>query len=75
MLMCAEALRGSRAGIKELNRQLEPPPPEVWHNHRRIFFKCAPLEGHNELYTFQPPFGLHQYDSRFQGSAKGGRAA
>jgi len=33
--------------------------------HRRLFLKCAPFVGTNELHLYRPPFGLHRYDSRF----------
>jgi tRNA (mo5U34)-methyltransferase len=62
--LCAQALKGSRSGTQALIRQIEPHPKLS----RRVFLKCIPIEGVNEIYAYQPPFGLHRYDSRFQDS-------
>ncbi len=41
------------------------PPQPSSTLHRRLFLKCAPFVGTNELHLYRPPFGLHRYDSRF----------
>lgn len=33
---------------------------------RRMFLRCSPFEGVNELHSYRPPFGLHKYDYRYQ---------
>ena len=78
--MCAEALRGSRAGIKSMAEvllpapppaPLAPPPPPAPlplppTASKRIFMTCRPFVGANDKHLYEPPFGLHVYDSRFQ---------
>ncbi len=63
--MCAQALRGARRAITALARHTEPGPMA----HRRVFLKCVPFQGANTIHAYRPPFGLHRYDSRFNGSS------
>ena len=58
-----EMLKKSRLGILALAHELEPMLPSTLQ--RRLFLKCAPFVGTNELHYYRPPFGLHKYDSRF----------
>jgi tRNA (mo5U34)-methyltransferase len=56
--MGCQALLGSRSGIAA-----QVPPMTA---NRRVFLTCKPVERENPLHAYQPPFGLHQYDSRFK---------
>jgi tRNA (mo5U34)-methyltransferase len=78
--MCAQALSGSFAGVKGLCHQVEAPPAPAPSIHtmpsskdnQRVFLKCVPREGANEIYCYRPPFGLREYDARFRdGGARG----
>jgi tRNA (mo5U34)-methyltransferase len=61
--MAWEALRGSRAGMSALAQRL--------YAARRVFLKCVPFVGENEVHVNRPPFGLDVYDSRFSDSRAG----
>lgn len=73
---CWEALRGSRAGVEEMNRRVNPPRSiaeapagEVWPVGRLIVV-CSAFEGASPAHpSYRPPLGLHQYDPRFRGPA------
>jgi hypothetical protein len=60
--MCRDVLGGSRGRIKKMMSRIEGPPMV---SHQRLFSKCVPFAGPNELHVYKPPFGLHQYDDRF----------
>jgi tRNA (mo5U34)-methyltransferase len=57
--LCAQVLFGSRGGLRAALRQ-------VASVGRRFVVRCAPFVGVNELHAYRPPFGLHDYDSRFR---------
>lgn len=67
--MCLQALKGSRAGIRQQAEAILPPaapPPAVLpRDFQRIFMSAVPLAGKNDKHRYRPPFGLHIYDSRF----------
>jgi tRNA (mo5U34)-methyltransferase len=63
--MCVQALKGSRAGVQALVRHIAP----ATKYNRRIFLKCTPFEGVNDLHAYPPPFGLDAYDRRFRAAA------
>jgi tRNA (mo5U34)-methyltransferase len=71
--MCKQALKGSRSGVRELARRIDPPPapgpPTAQLLNGRVFLACAPFEGVRDLHLYRPPFGLHRYDQRFAASA------
>jgi tRNA (mo5U34)-methyltransferase len=67
--MVWDALRGSRAGIRERANRIAPPPVPPRANVRRLVMTCKPFEGVEDLHIYPPPIGLHMYDPRFRGIA------
>jgi tRNA (mo5U34)-methyltransferase len=64
-----QALRGRREKLKPLVEKVFPPTFQPAMCSDRIFVKCKPFAGKNEIHVYPPPFGLRQYDDRFRVAA------
>lgn len=62
LAMAQAALRGRRSGVRPLAEQALPSALTT----DRVFVKCRPFVGSNEIHCYRPPFGLQRYDDRFR---------
>jgi tRNA (mo5U34)-methyltransferase len=56
--LCARVLRGDHSGMAALALKSM--------SVRRVFLRCIPLDGVNDVHPYRPPFGLDVYDSRYR---------